>query len=102
MDPEEIRLLRLTRAGKETIIKCGTYDMIKARAIVIADHPFYDHEAVASENTLDCIGNDDYASYEEPVAEVNEEALLSSIVSSNFKVGLSQEEVDALLSGMAI
>ncbi|MBQ8006189.1 MAG: hypothetical protein IJ245_00925 [Lachnospiraceae bacterium] len=31
---------------------------------------------------------------------VDPEALAAQVISSNFKVGLSQEEVDALLNGM--
>ena len=36
----------------------------------------------------------------EPEEEPDPEALAEQVISSNFKVGLSQEEVDALLNGM--
>ena len=35
-----------------------------------------------------------------PAPEPDPEALAAQVLSSNFKVGLSQEEVDALLNGM--
>lgn len=76
MDNEELRLLRLARAGKETIIKYGTYDVVKARNIFF-EHPFY----VVPEEV------------KEPES-ADPEMLAKQIISNNFRTGLSQEEVD--------
>lgn len=94
MTDEELNILRLTRIGKEKVIKYGTYDLDTPRTI-IQDHPFYAKP-------------EPDAQIESPTAnaapditdEANADALASQIISSNFKVGLSQEEVDALLNGM--
>ena len=40
MDPEEERVLYLTRVGREKIFKYGTYNMTAQRPIT-QDHPFY-------------------------------------------------------------
>ena len=40
MDPEEERVLYLTRVGREKIFKYGTYNVVQQRAIT-QDHPFY-------------------------------------------------------------
>ncbi len=107
MDQEDEKVLYLSRVGRDKIFKYGTYTMVKERAIT-QDHPFY------AERTDD-------ASMRSPMAEMAEmqrmageapqeaapaapdpdpAALAGQIISSNFKVGLSQEEVDALLNGM--
>lgn len=96
MDYEEERLLRLIRSGRETIIKYGTYDMVKARPIT-QDHPFY---AQPASSTLNCFEEEE----PEVMASENElsaEELAAQITSSNFKVGMSQEEVDAFLASMS-
>ena len=91
MDPEEERVLYLTRVGREKIFKNGTYNVTSQRAIT-QDHPFYAKRD--DEGSPDAQG---------PVADAQPEdadALASQIISSNFKVGLTQEEVDALLNGI--
>ena len=107
MDPEEERVLYLTRVGRDKIFKYGTYTMTKAREIT-QDHPFY---AKSAEDPGPGSADEEFVQEAqmppgdmEPVmsaeAEPNPEAFASQIISSNFKVGLTQEEVDALLNGM--
>ena len=116
MDEEEIRILKLARAGREKIIKYGTYDMQAARSVYIPDHPFYVRPESLKASVVeepvayavnDGMGYDDpYAAVSmEPVAPPpppSDEELTAQILSSNFKSGLSQAEVDALLNGMDI
>lgn len=94
MDHEEERLLRLIRSGRETIIKYGTYDLVKARNI-IQDHPFY-----VQPSTLNCFDEEPEA-VQAAEPELSAEELAAQITSSNFKVGMSQEEVDAFLASMS-
>ena len=49
MDPEEERVLYLTRVGRDKIFKYGTYTMTQERAIT-QDHPFYAKREDAPEN----------------------------------------------------
>ena len=121
MDNEEAKVLYLTRVGREKIFKYGTYTVVQQRPIT-QDHPFYvkrddvqphvsgfyltpgvggmpGDEQAYDENAqtapVESPVPSDFASDDDPAA------LASQIMSSNFKVGLSQEEVDALLGGMA-
>lgn len=91
MDSEDERVLYLSRVGREKIFKYGTYTVTKARAIT-QDHPFYAAREEEPEPATQ-------APAPPPPAD-DPDALASQIISSNFKVGLSQEEVDALLNGM--
>ena len=101
MDQEEERIRYLSRVGREKIFKYGTYTVVKERPIT-QDHPFYafrDPEEIAPAETAPAME----APAPEPAApepEPDPAALAGQIISSNFKVGLSQEEVDALLNGM--
>jgi len=111
MDEEEIRILKLTRIGREKIIKYGTYDIQNARNVYIQGHPFYvSPETIAPKEEEDFL-EDELQSLEEdsgvtltapPPPELSEAELMSQIMSSNFKTGLSQEEVDALLGTMNV
>ncbi|MBR2530881.1 MAG: hypothetical protein IKE35_07665 [Lachnospiraceae bacterium] len=115
MDPEEERVWYLSRVGREKIFKYGTYTVTHDRAIT-QEHPFY-----AARDDMDMTGPVSYippgqdaagapgvtdASAPEsappppPEEEMDAEALAAQMISSNFKVGLSQDEVDALLNGM--
>ena len=116
MDPEEERVLYLTRVGRDKIFKYGTYTMTQERAIT-QDHPFYAKREDAPGNAA---GADQMsaAGYgvpeseaaasapppppvpEEPPSDEDAAELAAQMISSNFKVGLSQEEVDALLNGI--
>lgn len=110
MDPEEERVLYLSRVGREKIFKYGTYNVAKAREIT-QDHPFYENRG-AEVTKVSYIPPEQYG---QPAAESpgpaaapapeaapdDPEALAAQVLSSNFKVGLSQDEVDALLNGMA-
>ncbi len=119
MDAEEEKVLYLSRVGRDKIFKYGTYNMVQERAIT-QDHPFYvkreDHlEKISPSVSPDAMQS---APSYESAAPVQEEtssavpppppppsdddaaALAAQMISSNFKVGLSQEEVDALLNGM--
>ena len=106
MDPEEERIKLLTRLGRETIIKYGTYDMDKSR-LIYQEHPFYAKPEPEKEEEPETVNSDmGYnempagPAMEEPMNDADAAALASQIAGSNFKVGLSQEEVDALLNGM--
>ena len=108
MDPEEERVLYLTRVGREKIFKYGTYNMTSERAIT-QDHPFY-----AKRDDIPAQPSELGAGLFEPISETpsapsappappepeDADAIASQIISSNFKVGLTQEEVDALLNGI--
>ena len=99
MDPEEERIKLLTRLGRETIIKYGTYDMDKSK-LIYQEHPFYKKpEPVENEETS--VGEPEGvpAEPEGPMSDEEAAALASQITGNNFKVGLTQEEVDALLGG---
>jgi len=104
MDAEEERVLYLSRVGREKIIKYGTYNVEKARPVT-QDHPYYamreDPGPVPFKPTLSVPP----AQAAQPAPEAapapeDPAALASQIMSSNFKVGLSQDEVDALLNGI--
>ena len=111
MDPEEERVLYLTRVGREKIFKYGTYTVTQQKPIT-QDHPFYAprddmDESAAEAPAPQAFGGDMGAveAQNAPAAPVQQEeadpeALAGQIISSNFKVGLSQEEVDALLNGI--
>lgn len=103
MDPEEERIQYLSRVGREKIFKHGTYTVTKERPIT-QDHPFYavrqPVEEAPPEPTPAAPPEPAPAAPPEPAPEPDAAALAGQILSSNFKVGLSQEEVDALLNGM--
>ena len=127
MDPEEERVWYLSRVGREKIFKYGTYTVTHERAIT-QEHPFYalrddmertgpvsyiaPGEAAVGQQAATAQGGatepaGTAAPQEsappppsEPEGEVDAAALAAQMISSNFKVGLSQEEVDALLNGM--
>ncbi len=107
MDSEEQKVLYLARVGRDKIFKYGTYTMAAERPIT-QDHPFY----VPREQTRPIRPFDMPAEHSVAPEPANAAAPMQSepepdpadlagqIISSNFKVGLSQEEVDALLNGM--
>ena len=95
MDPEEERIQYLSRVGREKIFKHGTYTVTKERPIT-QDHPFYAVRQPVEEAPPEPAP----AAPPEPAPDPDAAALAGQILSSNFKVGLSQEEVDALLNGM--
>lgn len=95
MDPEEERVLYLCRVGHEKIFKYGTYNLVREKPIT-QDHPFY----VKREDVATTASNEPVPVGVAPAEPVDPEALAAQVISSNFKVGLSQEEVDALLNGM--
>ena len=117
MDQEEERVLYLSRVGREKIFKYGTYNVVQERAIT-QEYPFYVKredgtvkisyippggmpDANANANAQAAPAADSApAPAPEPAADADPEALAAAVLSSNFKVGLSQEEVDALLNGM--
>ncbi len=114
MDSEEEKVLYLSRVGRDKIFKYGTYNMVQERAIT-QDHPFYERRdetpvkisyvpAGQSEPEQAAAAPPPPPPQEsEPSASASEDdaaALAAQMISSNFKVGLSQEEVDALLNGM--
>ena len=119
MDAEEERVLYLTRVGRDKIFKYGTYNIMQERPIT-QDHPFYVKRdagkkisyippdqleaakagAAAAAANADATAQGQAESSPAQEAEPDPEALAAAVMSSNFKVGLSQEEVDALLNGM--
>lgn len=118
MDSEEERVLYLSRVGRDKIFKYGTYNVMQERPIT-QDHPFYEKRdpgqkisyltpeqfaaqanGQAQKTTNDTSSSASPSVPNGPVAEEDAAALAAQMISSNFKVGLSQEEVDALLNGM--
>ena len=115
MDPEEERIQYLSRVGREKIFKHGTYTVVKERQIT-QDHPFYvpreqtrpirpfdmPAENYVAPETANAAAPMQSEPVPAPVPEPEPDPadLAGQIISSNFKVGLSQEEVDALLNGM--
>ena len=87
---------------------------------ITQDHPFYEKrdpgqkisyltpEQLAAHNqglmqgqsSSEATPEPEPAASTEPVGEEDAAALAAQMISSNFKVGLSQDEVDALLNGM--
>ena len=114
MDAEEERVLYLSRVGRDKIFKYGTYNIVTERPIT-QDHPFYVARDPGQKISYIPPGQTPPqpqagASASAPAsgapapaepANDDPEALAAAVSSSNFKVGLSQEEVDALLNGMA-
>lgn len=124
MDPEEEKVWYLSRVGREKIFKYGTYTLTHDRAIT-QEHPFYaerddmamtgpvsyippGQDAMSANPMTDASAGSagtqeaapDSAPPPPPEEEMDAAALAAQMISSNFKVGLSQEEVDALLNGM--
>lgn len=122
MDSEEEKVLYLSRVGRDKIFKYGTYTIMQERPIT-QDHPFYEKrdpgqkisyltpEQLAAHNQglmqpgaavapSEATPEPSPAAGPEPVGEEDAAALAAQMISSNFKVGLSQDEVDALLNGM--
>ena len=115
MDSEEERVLYLARVGNEKIFKYGTYTVVQDRAVT-QDHPFYvkredglqkisyippqQANAVPEPAAAEPMPAPEPAAPPAPESEPDPEALAAQVMSSNFKVGLSQAEVDALLNGM--
>ncbi len=121
MDQEDEKVLYLSRVGRNKIFKYGTYTMVKERAIT-QDHPFYAERTddasmrspMAEMAEMQRMAGEATQAAPEPAAiksapqepapaapDPDPAALAGQIISSNFKVGLSQEEVDALLNGMS-
>lgn len=87
-EKERERLQILARLGRETIIKNGTYDVDQARKID-PDHPERNENETFPADVS-----------QEPISDEDASALAEQILSSNFKVGMSQSDVDAFLNGM--
>ncbi len=85
---DQERLQILTRLGRETIIKRGTYDVSDVRKID-PDHIHGDEETGEKELQAENSGED-----------MSDEELAAAILQSNFRTGMSQSEVDKLLSGL--
>lgn len=102
---EKERQLVLARLGRETIIKNGTYDVDHTRHID-PDHPERNEEERLAEIARREAQADDPAVSalpdvpDEPLSEEDASVLAEQILASNFKVGMSQEEVDSFLNGM--
>ena len=104
MDQEEERVLYLSRVGREKIFKYGTYTVTKDQKPITQDHPFYekrDDVGMPAQNVgYAGAPNEGMQTPPPPPPPEDPEALAAQVLSSNFKVGLSQEEVDALLNGI--
>ncbi|MCR5673349.1 MAG: hypothetical protein K6F87_06495 [Lachnospiraceae bacterium] len=88
MDQEEERVQYLARVGREKIFKYGTYTVTRDQKPITQDHPFYEKR------------DDALQTPPPPPPPEDPEALAAQVMSNNYKVGLSQEEVDALLNGI--
>lgn len=98
MSIQEERLQVLSRLGRETIIKNGTYDIEKPREIT-PDDPEKGRSTIRS--TLKKYEKEETQSAappQEPMSDEDVSDLASQIISSNFKTGMSQAEVDAFMS----
>ena len=94
------RMEMLARLGRETIIKNGTYDVNAVRKID-SDHPErYEEERLAEQERLEEEAKVREEASQEPISDEDASALADQILSSNFKVGMSQSDVDAFLNGM--
>jgi len=91
------RMEMLARLGRETIIKYGTYDIDEVRKID-PDHPERHEEEKRRESEQEEAIKEEASS--EPISDEDASALAEQILSSNFKVGMSQSDVDAFLNGM--
>jgi hypothetical protein len=83
----------LARLGRETIIKYGTYDLDDVRKID-PDHPERKPEEQQAPDAPEA------AESMEPISDEDASALADQILASNFKVGMSQSEVDSFMNGM--
>ena len=92
-EKERERLQILARLGRETIIKNGTYDVDQTRKID-PDHP------ERNETEQPVKESEAAPAAEEPISDEDASALAEQILSSNFKVGMSQSDVDAFLNDM--
>ena len=123
MDPEEERVWYLSRIGREKIFKYGTYTVMHDRAIT-QEHPFYvvrddmaqtgpvsyvapgqpipgtEGSTTEAAPAATATATATEAAPPPPPTEEDAAALAAQMISSNFKVGLSQEEVDALLGSI--
>ena len=95
------RLLQLVRAEKETVIKYGTYDLV--------DKIYVGGSAQTVEDTFSEQGDvyadqvDDYMMQVEPDNTSDDmDDVVNQIMTSNFRTGMSQSEVDAFLAGMVV
>lgn len=96
MNNNEEKLLVLSRLGRETIIKNGTYEIEEAREID-PDNPEKGRSTIRS----------NLQKYENPEKVTNTETseesasdLAAQIIASNFRTGMSQAEVDAFMNSM--
>lgn len=100
MSKNEEKLQVLSRLGRETIIKNGTYDIEKAREID-PDNPEKGRSTIRS--TL-MKYEDEPSKIAAPIPEKlsDEDAsdLAAQIIASNFRTGMSQAEVDAFMNSM--
>ena len=94
---EELRLKMLSRARRENVIKLGTYDYNQKQM------PIFQRDA-SSEFALfyDVVEDEVLSDVEDaaPAEAASDEELAMQIMTSNFRTGLSQSEVDSLLMGM--
>ncbi|MCR5267814.1 MAG: hypothetical protein K6E16_04810 [Lachnospiraceae bacterium] len=97
-EKERERMQVLARLGRETIIKNGTYDVDDTRKID-SDHPErYEKERAQEEEAEPAPATP--AVPDEPISDEDASTLAAQILSTNFKVGMSQSDVDSFLNGM--
>ena len=94
MKQDKERMEMLARLGRETIIKYGTYDVDEVRKID-PDHPEKnEEERLERERRAAAQANG------EPISDEDASALAEEILATNFRVGMSQSEVDSYLDKM--
>lgn len=105
--PDQERIQVLTRIGRESIIKAGTYDMSAVRKID-SDHIHENDEEQAESGAEFNDGAESGAESDAVAAagfgdndsDSNAEAMAEAILRSNFRAGISQSEVDDILKNL--
>ena len=96
---EKERQQVLARLGRETIIKNGTYDIDPVRHID-PDHPERNESERLAETARHEGGSAGPEVPDEPISDEDASALAEEILATNFRVGMSQSEVDSYLDKM--
>lgn len=105
--PDQERIQVLTRIGRESIIKAGTYDMSAVRKID-SDHIHENDEEQAESGAEFNDGAENGAESDAVAAagfggngpDSDAEAMAEAILRSNFRAGISQSEVDDILKNL--
>lgn len=95
------RLLQLVRAEKETVIKYGTYDLVD-KIYVGGFEQTVENTYSEQEEVYEGQADDYMMQVESDNTSENMDDVVNQIMTSNFRTGISQSEVDAFLAGMVV